>query len=520
MLASNKRMFSYDPEITFSSSSQGRCGVVTDDETGEKRLFKVSKNFNYITGHEALVMEALNPYLEVLPHFPISYGLQTLPLSPMFRNSKYNPFDLLNTHVPPISVDLLFMELIKTKGTFTDYLSDDKRTLAEAMCGIMRMLVVLKLSQDLVKFTHYDLHTDNILMRACDYAHCVYKYRGVVYIMPTFGVSPVIIDFGYAFCEGVTGDNFMSSLDIINYGVVPLVYNSKADMMLLLRNSAETLEDSPLGEGTKLHGFRRMMEVFKPFDFLTDTGHVKVKHRMKSDLLEILGDDKVHGGCRSFNLFFDTSIDMVMRLVDFTPSAELRLRYKEAGDFILKNEEGLRNSYRKFLKEFVKIETLIGNSFYVMYTLRVAVDYIFENRLRLDAEELKKRLIVAFNAISMNIWPKDFTAGKFLEVFTDFVERLEGVLNALITKYIRKLNAVSESLEALSIDDFLAGLVGIQRDYSLVPGEKIKCFDIDARETRETTYTGRNINFKTYSTYATAVATTCATHDATKARKK
>lgn len=483
----------YLEEFRVGSSTQGRCGVV-EDESGTRKFFKISKNFNYTACHEFLVLSSVNRFTKFLPHFPLVYPLQEMSINPTFRDSSSDPFTQ-NQRLPSITTEVLFMELLNSKKTFSEYIrSKHRKNMSEVVHSVARVLVVVKISQALARFTHNDLHTDNVLMVPCDYAHAVYKHLDKLYVFPTYGVSPVFIDFGYSYVDEVRPSDFSSTVELVNYGVVPFLFNPYIDMCVFLCNAADVLEEHG-ATGERVEKFFEAMKVFDEYDFLRHTGHVKVNRRVKGEIAHMLGDDMVHAGCRSFNSYFDATIDIVLRLVDFRGCAEGRVSAVEAKAYLKDAELPLRESYKVFLREFVKIERLVGNSFYVMYILRTVVNYIGKNRLQLDSGLLKTELIRAFNSISLNIWPEDFATPVFLGAFIAFVTRLDTVMNCILTVYMSDLRETQRGIESLSLDSVLSDLMRIEGKYTIDSGETIAYFDCDAGQRRDIDYSRSSRDF-------------------------
>ena len=60
----------------------------------------------------------------------------------------------------------------------------------------MQILFILITYQKVFKFTHNDLHTNNIVYNNTDKKFIYYKFDGIYYKVPTFGKIYKIIDFG------------------------------------------------------------------------------------------------------------------------------------------------------------------------------------------------------------------------------------------------------------------------------------------------------------------------------------
>lgn len=82
--------------------------------------------------------------------------------------------------------------------------------------------------------THYDLHTDNVLITKTCYDVHVYNIQGSRYCVRTYGVCPVIIDFGLAV---VNNTRALAPYNFIQHGFLPFVFDAHADMRTFLSHT-------------------------------------------------------------------------------------------------------------------------------------------------------------------------------------------------------------------------------------------------------------------------------------------
>ena len=80
--------------------------------------------------------------------------------------------------------------------TFDSILESDKITMEELESAMFQVIVMLYVYQTVFKFTHNDLHTNNIMYITTDKTHLSYKIDNVYYEIPTYGKIYKIIDFG------------------------------------------------------------------------------------------------------------------------------------------------------------------------------------------------------------------------------------------------------------------------------------------------------------------------------------
>ena len=106
----------------------------------------------------------------------------------------YDNYDIYATiHKFPVQI----IALEKCKDTLDsllmDYISPEEITSA-----LMQVIMTLIVYQNVFKFTHNDLHTNNIMYIPTDEPYLYYSYKDIRYKVPTFGRIFKIIDFGRA----------------------------------------------------------------------------------------------------------------------------------------------------------------------------------------------------------------------------------------------------------------------------------------------------------------------------------
>jgi len=96
-------------------------------------------------------------------------------------------------YIHDFPVQMIFLE--KCHGTmdelFMNHMSEE-----ETRSALFQIIMILLVYQKLFKFTHNDLHTNNIMYVKTDLAFLKYKYRNHTYCVPTYGRIFKIIDYG------------------------------------------------------------------------------------------------------------------------------------------------------------------------------------------------------------------------------------------------------------------------------------------------------------------------------------
>jgi len=103
----------------------------------------------------------------------------------------------MNIVINDFPVNIICLESLD--NTFDSLLTSNKQiTIPEWKSFIFQIIMTLITYQELFKFTHNDLHTNNIMFQKTDKQFINYYYKKKYYKVPTFGKIFKIIDFGRA----------------------------------------------------------------------------------------------------------------------------------------------------------------------------------------------------------------------------------------------------------------------------------------------------------------------------------
>lgn len=100
-----------------------------------------------------------------------------------------------------------------------------------AVLNCVRQALAAIVMYEHVGITHYDLHADNIMVRNTPYDIHVYKINKTIIPIMTFGITPVIIDFGLAH---VNDSNWAATNSFLYQGISTFVKDPIIDCILLL----------------------------------------------------------------------------------------------------------------------------------------------------------------------------------------------------------------------------------------------------------------------------------------------
>ena len=109
-------------------------------------------------------------------------------------NEEQQEIDHLTLVVHKIPTHVVALELCEV--TFDSILEDNEIRIEELESAMFQVITILYLYQSVFKFTHNDLHTNNIMCVYTDKEFLHYKIMGKYYKVPTYGKIYKIIDFG------------------------------------------------------------------------------------------------------------------------------------------------------------------------------------------------------------------------------------------------------------------------------------------------------------------------------------
>ena len=94
---------------------------------------------------------------------------------------------------------VIMIGLSKCENTFDNLLNDSKELdIEHYLSALFQIIMILLTLQKAFKFTHNDLHTNNIMYETTDIPYIYYVFNNIQYKVPTYGKIFKLIDFGRA----------------------------------------------------------------------------------------------------------------------------------------------------------------------------------------------------------------------------------------------------------------------------------------------------------------------------------
>jgi len=217
-----------------------KCNIIeycmNCDPKTVKTVVKTSKHIDFVLENEVEVWKRVSVFNS--PHF--AKVIKTVPvakrenrlvvffeeINTSSENGKYisGSYKRYNKHRNSASLKtqrcISLSELLQ---------SPDKHPSAVLNC--VRQTLAAVIMYETVGITHYDLHADNVMIRNTPYDIHVYKINDIIIPIMTFGIAPVIIDFGLSH---VDNGNWAAINSFSYQGVSTFYKDPIIDCILLL----------------------------------------------------------------------------------------------------------------------------------------------------------------------------------------------------------------------------------------------------------------------------------------------
>jgi hypothetical protein len=216
--------------------------------------------------HEFIMGMNMNKIRSIIPTFTWTYGLTTCNL-PLFVKSK-NKIKMVSACITNVEIGKqdyigLITEYIDGP-TLKNYITSPSTSVKDLRSALLTIFYSIFYANKMINYVHWDLHTDNILMRKLDsndnyiYLPSENKYLYVGSHLAT------IIDFGLNAYETKTKPKqIIGNYTRVNYGINPdASQSSKNDILKLLNYCYFYLKDQPNSS--------KFSEISKLFSYFTN----------------------------------------------------------------------------------------------------------------------------------------------------------------------------------------------------------------------------------------------------------
>lgn len=435
-----------------NQGKQGFVGLVKYKPTDEILVYKISQYMNYLPIHEWYIMKGLETLEPYCPHFCHAEHLVKLPIHPNFRDENQNPFE---TSDYALELDVLFMEYIKDAIPLVELIEDPKLDIPfyVIISIIKQVLLALLIAQE-KKFTHFDLHSVNILItKIPENVVNVYHFNDHTFVVPTYGYMPHIIDFGFSTIKNIYNHPIRCALAYTDAGYMSPVFDPIADAKILLvsilddlRYARDYLNDEDI------HLYRNIVHNF--FDCLNiDWGSgwdIRNEWSIMDQCFDYIENDNETS--KLFYKFPHYCMDMMQSLVKYPiPSHE--------------PEESslptLRKAYKWIVHEFQKIEEEINNTLQSLFIFRNIIDLVKNEDLKLNysnsplqtSNMFRKDCFTLINNVAKYCKLENVDFNRLLCAFYAFQEQLEIQLSIRLQYYLKQKNKEYSLLTCKSLKE-------------------------------------------------------------------
>jgi hypothetical protein len=449
---------------------QGLIGLMAAKE--DKSLvyvFKVSQYINYLVHHELTVMSSLNEIADYCPNFCRSVGSIICHVDPNKRKDG-NPFECESKY--KIEKEVLLTEYLDKSYKFYNYILSDKISEDMIYSTVKQVLLGIAIAQRQKTFTHYDLHSNNIMMKKCS-KDLVFLYVLDVnnqFCVSTRGCYPVIIDYGFSYTGDMNGEPLWPTLNHTEVGFLSDRFDPIADPKLFLVTVSDEIHDAKKSnKSRKLKNITKNIYGTLPIDW--DSGWDNDTDKCATDyvLKKLSKYGKVSLLFKEYEYY---CMDLIQTLI-VMPLEKQKVGHVEI-------------PFMTFLKEFTKIEREIGTPFYCLYILKgivdaariVRADYAIPETREHAVGFFRHSILERINSVASYCRPKHIHYEKMLCGLLCLAKSVEGLLYEAMEKRMTSKREMYKKIP-LQTPEEIAAVIDINIEDSYEFNDKTTVLVID-----------------------------------------
>jgi hypothetical protein len=340
MLINLKKMSGYSQLRT--RCSQGILGTCIFNKM--KCIWKVSKYIDYTCEAESETSQTIQESkLGILPHF-----VKVVECFDIFLSSAQVPRKCM------------FMEEIK--GCQISDLIKNCGDSPDLKSVMGQTFLTIAAAYDMIGFTHYDLHADNVLVKKTDADIHLYKFPdGGIYQIETHNLCPVIIDYGFSYVD--SRKKLLPSCYPVDTGNTVYEKDDNVDCRTFICSTMTDLKDK-MTKPTPLT--KKLRSYVKLIPCRGSTGWI---NRFEKTIARMRKELKPFPEFRATSIFkseLDAVVDIIQALVS------LPLEPVDDKDFNI--------HYLEFYKQWLLIEEVVGNTWLELVVLKNLVTAINQGK--------------------------------------------------------------------------------------------------------------------------------------------
>ena len=445
--------------------TQSVTGIFKIRNTNHKCVFKMSNSMNNIISHEYTVSQDMNKIDKYCHNFCRSIGIIECNID--VNNKTENPFHIDSRDKKGIIKKLVilyeYIEGTSLSRLIRSHLIKD----VNIMSIIKQVLLSLCIAQREYDFTHYDLHTDNILVMSCDndtsFLYVINEANQ--FLIPSYGYYPVIIDYGYSYTKNLNNLPFWNTLKFSDVGICPNQPNFLHDIKRFIVSVSRLFikyKHTPSSMITK----RIISNLFYDIDELNyKSGLVPYNnHEIMLNYVSNLNCDK----SILFKSYMVYCLDILQSLVILP--------------FENHNTNDLEISFNTFLNEWIKIENQLNSNKLKLYilnsiTIRAITcrgDYYDSNTRKKAITDFRRNIYTDINQVLSFCKLDGIDFEKMLCSIYVFSQSIEGILFNISTKCNEYREKLTELVEIKNTDNFFCVFdVNLPDDYIYNKNSKV-----------------------------------------------
>ena len=216
------------------NSTQSITGLFQIKGTEHQCVFKMSNSMNNVIYHEYTVSQDMNTLDKYCNNFCRSIGIIECDID--INNKSKNPFHIENKNKKGIvKRSIILYEYINGKSL--SHIIRSPSIKDSIIISILKqVLLSLCIAQREYDFTHYDLHTNNVLIMQCDvdisFLYVINETNQ--FLVPSYGYYPVMIDYGYSYTKNLNNLPFWNTMKFSDVGMCPNQPNFLHDMKRII----------------------------------------------------------------------------------------------------------------------------------------------------------------------------------------------------------------------------------------------------------------------------------------------
>lgn len=283
----------FDYKKRLSKGRQGKVGILHCNTLKDTCVFKISLYNDFLIQNEFYTMQYLEDNIyDCCPYFCRSIDMIESKQNKGHKH-KGNPFVPSDVNIKD---SVLLLENVKDSEKVS--LAIENMSSFQICNLVKNMLMIINILQKHCRFTHYDLHTDNILLKKCrpDTLN-MYIIGNNTYIYNSCGYIPYIIDFGFSYVQTDSTQYFWRNMEFTNIGFFCDRFDPIADPKMFLLSITDELNYRKDSNSHRLNNIIQNLFHTLPID--KESGWLKTKTQNISEYIADIFDPLINNKKKS-----------------------------------------------------------------------------------------------------------------------------------------------------------------------------------------------------------------------------